>query len=320
MNEKLHIIIAGESGKTLRLPFAKKRLLVYSVSAVALLVFLTLASIYSISLFNKNRSISQELTKLQQLVDKSDAIIADFQHKAAEERNRLSRELMILKHDSDNQVAALKEENEHLMSTAVSELNERSELIESIMKNIGVKVKPQDSNRQNSGGPFIEHHPDIQDELLYKTDAYLKAIQSIPLGKPVNGSISSGFGARKDPVNNKHSFHEGIDFRAGRGDKIYATGSGVVVKAFVNGSYGNFVEIDHKNGYRTSFAHMQKFVVKKGDKVKRGQLIGLVGNTGRSTGPHLHYEMLYKGKAINPLKYMQVAKLAKVSGQATEKK
>jgi murein DD-endopeptidase MepM/ murein hydrolase activator NlpD len=310
MKKKLHIIITGESGKTLRLPFERKKLLVYSVSAVVLLVVLTITSIYSFSLFSHNRSIAKELAKLQSEVSRSDIIMSEIQQKAEEEREKLSLEVANLQLEKENQLAAFQEEKDQLLSTAVSELTERSELIETIMDNIGIKLsRTKAPKNQNSGGPFIEHAPGVQDDLLYKADEYLKKIQSIPLGRPVAGPISSRFGARIDPLNNKKSFHEGIDFRGRRGDKIYATGDGIVTKAFRNGSYGNFVMIDHKNGYQTSFAHMDKFLVKKGERVKRGQLIGKVGNTGRSTGPHLHYELLHNGTPVNPLKYMQIAKL-----------
>jgi murein DD-endopeptidase MepM/ murein hydrolase activator NlpD len=86
----------------------------------------------------------------------------------------------------------------------------------------------------------------------------------------------------------------------------------VVKKAFRNGGYGNYILIDHGNGYTTSFSHMKKYLVSKGDKVQRGQLIGLVGNSGRSTGPHLHYEIALDNKTINPYNFLQVASLSKV--------
>lgn len=310
MNEQLHIIITGNSGKTVRLPLAKKKLLVYSISAVLLIVILSITSVFSVSLISRNRSIAKELASLQSKVENSDEVIAEIKRKADEEREKLNVEVASLREHNETQAAAFKEEKELLISTAVSELNERSGLIETIMDNIGVKVSDKENSKsQSSGGPFIEKQPAEHDALLYKADTYLKTIQQIPLGLPVYGRITSRFGSRKDPLNGKSSFHEGIDFRGKRGDKIYATADGIVKKAFKNGSYGNYVVIDHLNGYTTSFAHMQKYVVKKGDRVKRGQLIGQVGNTGRSTGPHLHYELLYKGKPVNPQKYIQTAKL-----------
>lgn len=318
MNERIHIIITGERGKTLKLQLASKSLCTFSLLAVVLLMSLTITSIFSASLFTRNRSISQELTELKLQARKSDELLAQIQRKTDAERSRLNLQITSLKLRNANQLASLKEEQD----IAVSELNERSELIELIMGKIGVKVndKKNKKSNQNSGGPFIEHEPGVQNELLYKADTYMETIKSIPLGKPVKGSIASRFGPRHDPINNKRSFHQGIDIKAQPGDQIHATAAGVITKAFRNGSYGNFVEIDHKNGFKTTFAHMKKYVVAEGDKVKRGQLIGQVGNTGRSTGPHLHYELLYKDKPINPLKFMQVTKLIESSTPVLEKR
>jgi murein DD-endopeptidase MepM/ murein hydrolase activator NlpD len=94
--------------------------------------------------------------------------------------------------------------------------------------------------------------------------------------------------------------HDGIDLAAPTGTDIYATGNGTVVKAKRESSYGNLVEINHGFGYRTVYAHLSKIFVKAGDSVKRGQVIGHVGSTGRSTGPHLHYEVRYRGTPVNP--------------------
>ena len=312
MNERLHIIIMDEKGKVLKLPVETKRLLTYLVSAAVTVVILVTASISSYSLFTSNRSMDKQLAELQSKVDMSDEVISEIQRKAETERKELNLKIASLRLDKANQQAAFKEEKELLLSTAVSELEERSVLIETIMHNIGVKM-PADKgkNSQNSGGPFIEASPGVQDELLLKADEYTKIIKRIPLGSPGTGPITSRFGTRQDPFNGKRSSHEGIDFRGKTGDKIYATADGVVKRAMTNGSYGKYVEIDHQNGYTTAFAHMHSYIVRKGDRVQRGQLIGQVGNTGRSTGPHLHYEVKYRGKPINPLKYIQIAKLLK---------
>lgn len=313
MNERLHIIIMDEKGKVLKLPMETKRLLTYLVSAAVTIVILVTSSIFSYSLFTSNRSMDKKLTELQSKVDNSDQVISEIQRKAEAELKELNLQIATLRLDKANQQAAFKEEKELLLSTAVSELEERSVLIETIMSNIGIKVPADKSSKesQNSGGPFIEHNPGMQDDLLYKADKYARIIKRIPLGSPGTGPITSRFGPRKDPINGKRSMHEGLDFRGRTGEKIYATADGVVKRAFTNGSYGKYVEIDHQNGYITAFAHMRSYVVRKGDRVQRGQLIGLVGNTGRSTGPHLHYEVKYKGKPVNPLKYIQIAELIK---------
>jgi len=118
------------------------------------------------------------------------------------------------------------------------------------------------------------------------------------------GWISSRLGYRHDPFTGKRAFHNGLDISARTGVPIIAPANGVVVETTSSRSLGNSLVIDHMNGYTTVYGHLEKFLVKKGDRVTRGQIIGLMGNTGRSTGPHLHYEVRLNGKAINPLRYI----------------
>ena len=124
-----------------------------------------------------------------------------------------------------------------------------------------------------------------------------------PTGQPVVGivEVSSEFGLRGNPFGGSgREMHEGIDFVGAHGDIIAAAGDGVITLAGPNGGYGNTVTIDHDYGYETLYAHMSDVKVKVGDVVKRGQIIGLVGSTGRSSGPHLHYSIYHNEKAINP--------------------
>ena len=121
-----------------------------------------------------------------------------------------------------------------------------------------------------------------------------------PIDRTQLRSISSPYGYRLHPVLKYRVMHDGIDLAAPTGTDIYATGNGTVVKAKRESSYGNLVEINHGFGYRTVYAHLSKIFVKAGDSVKRGQVIGHVGSTGRSTGPHLHYEVRYRGTPVNP--------------------
>ena len=112
--------------------------------------------------------------------------------------------------------------------------------------------------------------------------------------------FSSGFGYRKDPFSKKRKLHEGHDFSGKIGSEVLCTANGTVRSSKWNGSFGNYIEIDHGNGYVTVFGHLSKRLVKKGDKVERGEIIGKLGNTGRSTAPHLHYEIKYNKKRIDP--------------------
>ncbi|MFA8300188.1 MAG: M23 family metallopeptidase [Hyphomicrobiales bacterium] len=146
------------------------------------------------------------------------------------------------------------------------------------------------------------------DEVYELAKAKSTMLASLPAIQPVNSKsmkrISSYFGNRPDPYYKVTKFHAGIDFSAPIGTPIYATGDGVINKVRKsNSGYGYYISIDHGFGYETVYAHCHEFKAKKGDKVKRGQIIATVGNTGKSTGPHVHYEIRKKGRPINPIHY-----------------
>ena len=116
--------------------------------------------------------------------------------------------------------------------------------------------------------------------------------------------LASGYGMRIHPILKVRKMHKGVDFAAPKGTPIYATGDGVVLSVkTVFGGYGKHIEIDHGFGFVTRYAHMNEFKVRRGQKIKRGDLIGTVGNTGSSTAPHVHYEILKDGKFVNPVNY-----------------
>lgn len=121
---------------------------------------------------------------------------------------------------------------------------------------------------------------------------------------PITGWISSGFGSRRDPFTGGSDFHQGLDISATPGEQVQAPADGTVSGAAYNGNYGNLVTIDHGFGITTRYAHLSRFAVRPGDQVQRGQVIGYVGATGRSTSPHLHYEVLVNGRLTNPLRLL----------------
>ena len=125
----------------------------------------------------------------------------------------------------------------------------------------------------------------------------------IPALKPINGRITSGFGVRHHPIYKRRIHHDGIDFSAPSGTKVYAPGNGVVRYTGYNFGYGKKIVIDHGFGYTTVYAHLSRSLVKKGQKITRGDIIALSGNTGISTGPHLHYEIHKNNRKINPSAY-----------------
>ncbi|MGM0567315.1 MAG: M23 family metallopeptidase [Bacteroidota bacterium] len=146
------------------------------------------------------------------------------------------------------------------------------------------------------------------DEVFEMAKNKEKMLASLPAIQPVSNKnlkrISSYYGHRTDPFYKVRKFHEGIDFSAPIGTPIYSPGDGVV-KSIKNShrGYGNRLVIDHGYNYQTVYAHLHEFKIKRGDTVKRGQLIGTIGNTGKSTAPHLHYEVRRNGKAVNPIYY-----------------
>jgi murein DD-endopeptidase MepM/ murein hydrolase activator NlpD len=146
------------------------------------------------------------------------------------------------------------------------------------------------------------------DEILKLAEAKNDLLEAIPAIQPVKNEdlkrMASGFGYRSDPFTKATKFHKGMDFTSNTGTPIYATGNGVVTNADNSLSgYGNHVEIQHGFGYKTLYAHMSRYNCKPGQKVKRGDVIGFVGSTGRSQGPHLHYEVYKDGEVVNPLNF-----------------
>ena len=143
----------------------------------------------------------------------------------------------------------------------------------------------------------------IQLQDLYNTRSILLA--ATPAIMPVTGYPSGRFGYRIDPFNGKRDFHPGIDISAPRGNKVIATADGVVTTAGRKFSYGKLVTLEHKFGISTRYGHLDRYSVEKGQKVKRGDIIGYVGSTGRSTGPHLHYEVRLNDRPLNPFRFFR---------------
>ncbi|WP_456372831.1 M23 family metallopeptidase [Thiolapillus sp.] len=130
--------------------------------------------------------------------------------------------------------------------------------------------------------------------------------QVIPSGRPLKkGYVSSGYGRRTDPFTGKKKYHKGMDFAGKRGSEVLAVAAGVVTEAGPVSGYGNLVEIRHADGYVTRYAHNQENLVKVGDRVEKGEPIAMLGSTGRSSGPHVHFEVRKDGKIVNPLRFIK---------------
>ena len=172
--------------------------------------------------------------------------------------------------------------------------------------------------RGGIGGPFVpvklSKDADAFEREIYRinitraqVDKLNRTLALVPYRKPVLGEVefSSGFGVRSDPFLGRPAMHTGLDFRASMGDPVRATADGKVDNAGWSGGYGRMIEIDHGNGLATRYGHLSEIKVKVGDTIKIGQIIGAVGSTGRSTGPHLHYETRIDGEAVDPQKFLR---------------
>lgn len=276
MDRRFHIIITSEQGRARTFAISKNIL----KKLLALLVVVVISTMvagftYSIEKFNLRK------------IDNLENNVAS-----------LSSTNRTLQDHQDNQ-----------LSGVYGELNRRNQVIESILSTLDITTPPPPSG-QDSGGPFtsLADHP--YDDLILKVDQKLETLRPLPLGYPVKASaISSGFGARPDPVNGEKAFHEGVDLRGNPGARVKATADGKVIEQGYNDDYGWYVLLNHGNDFTTLYAHNQKVMTRQGDRVLRGQTIALLGNTGRTTGPHVHYEIRRNNRAVNPSKYLNIASL-----------
>lgn len=248
-----------------------------------------------------------------------------------------TNDLRLRVHDLENQIANMQdvqylvfERMSSLASGGVQTIKNNLENIKDALASTGLSVdkllsrniKLQTENNFNKeegkGGPFIPvKNVDLKNESLNLKlndlvdtlnywENLLDLQDNIPLGKPLDKiRVTSRYGARIDPFTGETGIHNGLDLGGKKGDSIYATAPGKVLRAGNYGLYGKFVEIEHNLGFRTRYAHMDKVLVKKGDWVDIGDRIGLVGNTGRSTGSHLHYEVRINSRSVNPTAFMR---------------
>lgn len=170
----------------------------------------------------------------------------------------------------------------------------------------------------------IQSFEQLQKELAYKERMWASRPAIQPLSNEDLTYLHTTYGLRKHPILGYWREHKGLDFTAPQGSPVYATGDGNIEEAHFSDSYGQVVYIDHGFGFETRYAHLIEFIVRKGEKVKRGQIIGYVGNTGLSYSTHLHYEVLFKGHQINPINFFQrdlsnkeYEKLVELGGIAT---
>ena len=217
------------------------------------------------------------------------------------------------------------------LNTRILQIDAQTERLQDVMKKqiIGKEKLPKllkKKGKDSLGEPFILDNDDIQSsykhleklfieieerEIMYNKMEAMLLRQSVlketlPSIYPVNVPYrSSSYGWRQDPFRGVRAFHSGLDFSAAHGEPIIATAGGIVVEATQGINYGKFITLKHGDGLETRYAHASKLFVKKGDLVNKRDVIALVGNTGRSTGPHLHYEIRLKGRPLDPTNYIR---------------
>ncbi|MDF1614130.1 M23 family metallopeptidase [Desulfurivibrio dismutans] len=280
MGRKLHFMVTSEYGRTRSFSVRKRRIMALGSVLVALLVISGVgwqAAVENVTLRAKSAAVKYELAAVK---DKHRQMLAQAVEK--EEKQRL------------------------MLDTAMEELRKRSEAIESILSAVDIDIEVGESE-SNIGGPYIGLDDGTYGDLTFKVDHYLNFLESMPLGTPVPGTLTSPFGRRSDPFTGQPAMHDGLDIHNRVGTKIKAPAAGVVTTSKYTRFNGNYMVIDHGNGFETRYLHLQRSLVQKGDRVERGQEIAQLGNTGRSTGPHLHYTILYNGEAIDPYRFVRVA-------------
>jgi murein DD-endopeptidase MepM/ murein hydrolase activator NlpD len=189
--------------------------------------------------------------------------------------------------------------------------------IESRTRRLAVVAGLSDAGRSGVGGPMVPSSSGAADlarwtgaldsrlsEIEIQLDRRSTITSSTPTVAPVRGILNSGFGSRIDPFTGAGAFHPGLDISTRRHEPVLATAAGVVVRSGWAGDYGKLVEISHGTGYSTLYGHLDSILVRDGQRVQRGERVGLVGSTGRSTGPHLHYEVRRGDRTLNPLEYI----------------
>jgi len=273
MREYITIIIAHHEGKppkTIRI--RKSYLKAFGIFALAFVVFSIFSYIANLKFISEMQEIKAEKYRLAQEIK----TVASKKQEIEKER--------------------------HLLNSKLKSLEGKLLLVEDYLSKRGV-IKgslPVGGGSTNKASYDLSYLQFLEE----RSDYLHTSIRGIPLGYPVYGKITSHLGWRKNPFGSGYEFHSGIDITAPQGSRVLATADGVVEFAGWHGDYGKTVIIRHPSGYLTLYGHLSQIDVKEGQRVKAGDVVGRVGSTGRSTGPHLHYEVIRGSKPIDPSKFL----------------
>jgi len=269
------------------------------------------------SLAQRNFSLKDDMSSIE--TDLQDALTQ--RNTALMESTQMRRDIKVL----ENKLVSLDEKE----NTTVERLTTQTEMLitnmEQLIETAGLDVEDlmagDDELVAGQGGPFIELQGDgrpagrlkaklqnLENRLAY-SDSLQTVVKKVPFAVPMHGYyMTSKFGKRRDPLNHKWSMHYGLDFGSSPRAPIFVTAQGVVTFAGWKGSFGKMIEVDHGAGIKTRYGHLSKVTVKKGQTVNFGDKIGIIGSTGRSTGNHLHYEVLFRDKGLDPMKFIKAGR------------
>ncbi len=256
---------------------------------------------------NRKNAVKEALISRDVAIEEKNLMEEKVKHLENTVRSLQAFELDILK-----KVESVSNKEVDKIKTSISAVNGE-------LKKRGKYFNPlANSKKDSKGGVFIpdnlasSENEELAEQAVKAFEAvdtmnyYEEAMMRLPLGKPVwTYWLSSPFGKRSDPFNAKSARHKGVDLASNKGNKIKTMAYGKVTKAGTANGYGKVVEIDHGNGFKTKYAHMNAIYVKQGQTVAKGDALGEVGSTGRSTGPHLHYEVLYDGVHLDPMVFIK---------------
>jgi murein DD-endopeptidase MepM/ murein hydrolase activator NlpD len=295
------ILVGGPVGRILKIHFSITKLIGYLFFFSAFVLIIANFAIYLKGFTNEAEDISNLKIKS---MNSSDYV-------------RLINEIQVRLSENNKRIQDLELVNKNIIKLTIPEIlieanpSLKNRLNTPLKKDASIggplfKMKDlSEYEKFNSLNEYVNLLSQSNKDLAEKYETWKAEMQWLltkPIAYPIKESfqLSSGFGLRFDPFEKVRSFHSGLDFSAPVGTSIYSTATGVVKKTEWFGPYGNTIEIDHGNGLMTRYGHVSKILVKKGEEVQQGQLIAQVGNTGRSTGPHLHYEILKNNQFQNP--------------------
>jgi murein DD-endopeptidase MepM/ murein hydrolase activator NlpD len=308
------IVVSHKRGKTWKLGVGAGHWL--ASIPLALLAVCFVALVYSAGYYsNHSQSVLPDalLQKVSAEIQQQQAALAAAKAESGENTRALARRMAEL----NTQMVRLNAAGERMVQ--VAELDPKEFNFGAAPAVGGPEIEEVVADNSHTQDPLLQSIEKLEGQLSDRErqlrvledllQANRVAKQVVPSGWPVNGGfISSLFGYRTDPFTGRGAFHEGIDFAGPEGSSVMAVAAGVVSYAGERSGYGELVEVNHGNGYITRYGHNSEVLVKVGDTIRKGQRLALMGSTGRSTGPHCHFEVLLNGSAVNPAQYVEASR------------